>query len=487
MVDSKSKDDKPVLTEYDKTMNTIKHENMFKGTVIICIVYAIFGFILLFIAYFSDAARDLLFNQFLSFTIVFIIGTILIIMVMLYFIFTFEPVKIIKLSNIDDISCPDYWKVKIIEDKYIGKTFDENYSNDFKYKCEMDTDIFDKQEMFKKTTDGYKLTNNFVNTSTIATSQQYYDSTKATNFDNDYKVNDKYYNLYKNVNQYDKQYIASNLGIFNDSERVNNITSNLQKIALLHNNYKINDKNNNAEDLTKVMNIYNTENKFSIWHANNTTQGIGTNSASPLEIVLNDDSTSNSVNVIHWNKLKYDDLLKYLNESNVNCIKVAVTSNVDSSSTAYLTVLGYIKKDTPRNYTDDNIYFIPTTNGIKKDTTTFVNNNNIVKKTMIINKTLLFKSNVLDFNHANIDISKKLSEDGPKLVLYDKSKNRPNTIDNITTATNNIPLICDSLYPTLLARFEDANPNNINNNDIRCAYSKICGIPWSDLRCFESK
>ena len=84
MVDSKSIDDKPILSDYDKTMNTIKHENMFKGTVIICIVYAIFGFILLAAAYFSDIARDLLFNRFLPFTLVYIIGTILIIMTMLF-------------------------------------------------------------------------------------------------------------------------------------------------------------------------------------------------------------------------------------------------------------------------------------------------------------------------------------------------------------------------------------------------------------------
>jgi len=148
MVDSKSIDDKPILSDYDKTMNTIKHENMFKGTVIICIVYAIFGFILLAAAYFSDIARDLLFNRFLPFTLIYIIGTILIIMTMLFFIFTFEPVKINKISNIDDISCPDYWKVQIIDEKYIGDSFDINYINDFKYKCIMDTDIFDKKYLF---------------------------------------------------------------------------------------------------------------------------------------------------------------------------------------------------------------------------------------------------------------------------------------------------------------------------------------------------
>ncbi len=42
--------------------------------------------------------------------------------------------------------------------------------------------------------------------------------------------------------------------------------------------------------------------------------------------------------------------------------------------------------------------------------------------------------------------------------------------------------MCDELYPSLLESLDD------NNNNIRCAYSKICDIPWSDLRCdFKQK
>jgi len=126
------------LTEYDITMNTIKHENMFKGTIVICIVYAIFGFILVLLSYLSESVRDLLFNKFLPFTIVYIIGSILIISVMLYYIFTFEPIKIDRKNDIDEISCPDYWNVEIIDEKYIGDSFDKNYINDFKYKCVID-------------------------------------------------------------------------------------------------------------------------------------------------------------------------------------------------------------------------------------------------------------------------------------------------------------------------------------------------------------
>ena len=39
MCDKKSD---PVLTDYDITINSIHQENMFKGTISVCIVYAIF-------------------------------------------------------------------------------------------------------------------------------------------------------------------------------------------------------------------------------------------------------------------------------------------------------------------------------------------------------------------------------------------------------------------------------------------------------------
>ena len=38
-------DDKPKLSDYDITVYNIKRNNMFKGTILMCIIYAIFAFI----------------------------------------------------------------------------------------------------------------------------------------------------------------------------------------------------------------------------------------------------------------------------------------------------------------------------------------------------------------------------------------------------------------------------------------------------------
>ena len=43
--------------------------------------------------------------------------------------------------------------------------------------------------------------------------------------------------------------------------------------------------------------------------------------------------------------------------------------------------------------------------------------------------------------------------------------------------TSNAPLICDRLYPAFLANQDK------DTNAIRCAYSAICGVKWSDMHC----
>jgi hypothetical protein len=77
-----------------------------------------------------------------------------------------------------------------------------------------------------------------------------------------------------------------------------------------------------------------------------------------------------------------------------------------------------------------------------------------------------------------------INKPGPIIQAYDKTKFRPDNISFTELNTDNIaPLLCDTVYPKLLSKFESYDIKNENNNDIRCAYSKICGIPWSDLRC----
>ena len=47
-------------------------------------------------------------------------------------------------------------------------------------------------------------------------------------------------------------------------------------------------------------------------------------------------------------------------------------------------------------------------------------------------------------------------------------------------------MICDTTYPMLMAQADNVlnkTDNKYDNNINRCAYSKICKVPWSDMNC----
>jgi hypothetical protein len=487
LVSAKAKEDKIKLTEYDITMNIIKQENMFKGTIIICIIYAIVGLLLVILSYFFDKIREFLFDTFLAFTIVYIIGTILIVSIMLYYIFTFKPVKISNDINIDEISCPDYWTATIIDDKYIGTNFDSNYAREFNYKCEMNTDIIDKKELYKKNS-LYRLTNNFANTQSNLANNGKYDSTNKVFFDNDYEVNSNNYKLYVDLNSQPitNTDLASNLGIFNDKKRLDNVMSNLNKIALIENNYGI-DSNGNANDLIFNSNILNPHVNFTVWTNQDT---------STADNTLSSSQGFNGINIFDWGEYDYDYLSNILSEKNVSCIKIAAEPSAGNSNI----YMGRLEFD---NEIPKKIKFIPSNNILS--TTSFKtglkDNNNIIKTTILYkwfnNDTSSKTTNINTLTLTNTDgfqINNILFKP-IKLQIYNKTKFRPENIlknniyKNPTAAVvaggcNYIsPLLCDTVYPKLLSRFEKNNSNNSNNNDLRCAYSKICGIPWSDLKC----
>lgn len=51
---------------------------------------------------------------------------------------------------------------------------------------------------------------------------------------------------------------------------------------------------------------------------------------------------------------------------------------------------------------------------------------------------------------------------------------------------NSIPLVCDKVYPLYMAKkdFDYSNSKGLTNyNKFRCAYSKTCGIPWTEVGC----
>lgn len=93
------------------------------------------------------------------------------------------------------------------------------------------------------------------------------------------------------------------------------------------------------------------------------------------------------------------------------------------------------------------------------------------------------QSTLTEFNPQNSKYIEIETTDDKKIINSFKTSANSNAI---TTPHPVVPLVCDRFYPLYLAtkdiELTKDNPN-LDQNVLRCAYSKICGIPWSDLNC----
>jgi len=342
------------LTDYDLTIFNQKREKVFWGTIAICIIYALIGFIIFISSYLSENVKAILLNRFLPFTIVFIVGTIIIVFFLAYQVNDFKPIRIDKSASYDDLSCPDYWKLERVPiDLTNGdqrNLFDKNINpNLFTYKCVMDDKLFKKGDIAYKKNELLKLANANFN-----------DDKVTDNTNSSINTNDKY--LYANL-------VTSNNVFYKDVAKNNANVAELMKHSLIMNNYtNLNPNNNETNEIKFEYNI--------------TT----------------------------------DDRNRVANE------------------------LGIYKINNDFNVGNGNPDLLA------PDTT-----------------------------HKNLSIN-----------LDSTKKN----IENITIAngvtTNNLPLVCDRVYPLYLATKDielSKNNSKLDQNTLRCAYSKICGVPWTDLNC----
>lgn len=449
------------ISNYDMTIYNIKRENMFKATILMCIIYAIFAFILIIAAYVSENIKTLLFERFLPFTLIYIIGTIIIILIFVGLIFSFKVEKIDDTSEYPKVSCPDYWKLELVNDYDTSTSFDTaNYDNTlFKYKCVMDDRVFDKYSLFTSSgnTSGsdyegdreLKLTNISKNLKAY----DKYDSTKSSELKN---INDngyfKYADLYKDINKvdYNNDKIKK---LFNDNYKTADLQNHLIDTSYTMNNYKLDNNkykpiNNSSSNLSYNIPpiIYSTDTH-----------------STPIDITATADDNTSAI--IDWNGYSVEKHMELYGiqpvnlyvKGKTNAIKIGEIS-VNSSNTS----LTYKKYNT--NITTASI---ATASSI--DST---NGNNIFKAYIYTGSASPTNSDIVNYmNNKNIN--------SIYVILY---KILPDVTKDstITNATTVVPLVCNRLYPAFLAHYEDKNNTK---NKLRCAYSKICGVTWSDMNC----
>jgi len=509
VIEYRNIDDKTFAKE-KLPINEEKKKNMFKGTIAISIVYGVFALVLLFATAFNDTMRDILFNKFLAFTLIFIIGTILIIMLMLYFIFSYVPVNVPVIDSDDYISCPDYWKAEIVDDSIIDKAFDPNYpKNLFKYKCIMNDNIYDKKQLFINTSNvdgtGLRYTNMFSNITVNSTglTNGIYNSAKNVEFTKEYSnySNSNIANLYKNINVYNPvKDSTNNIKKFintNSDSIASNIYNGLEEIAYIQNNYRfVDDKKTSSSNIFNSSNIYSPSPSVLspiVWQYNDA-------AVPSIETTAATTSSYNSL-ILNWQKLTPIRAFNLGNSNGTDLTTVAesITTNLYvyynpiPSNTSNNVYLGTIQveydpkkepKYTMKYITDGKIHFTTGTN-----LPAAIASNNILKRNATNNIINITSSRTPDTSLASglsPDIIHQLKIDEyPIIQIYKKDHQRPDYINRIDARTLNcnIPLICDEIYPSLMAAYDNTN----GNNNIRCAYSKICGIPWSDLRCDQQQ
>jgi len=414
------------LNDYDREVFNIKREKVFYGTIAICILYGSFALILFVLSFFSDKIKYLLLNSFLPFTIIYVIGTILIIFYLIHQVLNFKPYKLNKDGNYDNLSCPDYWILEqvyndndINSDSNLKNTFNLSFesnaitNNLFSYRCVLNSNIFNSYDIFKASSN--------VNSDGTSTS---------------YTGN---YHFFNSTSNSVSSLFDSNNDLISDPSFINN---------------RINPPNNGLTPPVLYANIYNN-------------------------------STSNIIDV---NIFKKDKKLKL----NYEIAKAALLMNNYKILNYNTTEIGdggtytdfYREYD---NINDANIYSV-------KD---FLKKLNI----QLLNFDYKTGDTDTDYNGVNNKIIRLYKSDGTARIC-----NKPASISNgegnvtnclVTNAADSstsdtgfyadrLPLNCEKLYPMYMASVDQSinkQNRNMDTNTMRCAYSKICGIPWSDMNC----
>lgn len=149
----------------DEEMKVYNQERMsiYRGTITVCIIYAVIAFVLILLGYFTEWGREFLLGTVLPFVITYIIGTIVVIIILADWVAKYKPRKIDDRIGYDSDICPDYWHLTEIDDTIDSTMYSSNVNEHLmKYKCVMDDKILNKVDIEAADTsvdDKYHFTN----------------------------------------------------------------------------------------------------------------------------------------------------------------------------------------------------------------------------------------------------------------------------------------------------------------------------------------
>ena len=140
------------LSDFEKENFDSTRQSKYWWTFGTCILYGSLALLLLLFGSLTTYGNYLLFNELYIFIITYIIGTILIIIILIYKVYSFDFPDTNKKVGSDSLYCPDYWDSSIINPistgkhnkkvgeeylKYFGK---KNANSDFNLECSLKED-----------------------------------------------------------------------------------------------------------------------------------------------------------------------------------------------------------------------------------------------------------------------------------------------------------------------------------------------------------
>jgi len=99
------------LTPSQQALYKSRRASYFKGTIAVCVIYGTLSLFLFILAIASVKGRELLANDLLAFTVTFIAGMILVIIVLTLQVLNFKPPNYTG-EDPAAMVCPDYWTLK---------------------------------------------------------------------------------------------------------------------------------------------------------------------------------------------------------------------------------------------------------------------------------------------------------------------------------------------------------------------------------------
>jgi hypothetical protein len=147
----------------DKELQLFEQEKMdlYKGTFVVCLVYGLSAVLLLALVLFTDWGKDFIYDKFAPAVITYVFGSLIIIIYLLYSIYTIKPRRIGKdIDNDNNIKCPDFWKLKKTSDdaKFaminINKIspaltdINDTQNTNLQYYCEYDEAVYGNKRDF---------------------------------------------------------------------------------------------------------------------------------------------------------------------------------------------------------------------------------------------------------------------------------------------------------------------------------------------------